>query len=91
MLNWSFRPKWRAASVLLVVTSLGLLAGVLSFDVRQPAVTLAILIALIGSIAAFVLTFSRISHQLHRRQRETSHALETTAEELRQMESGPAG
>lgn len=85
MLNWIFRPKWRAASGLLIVMSLVLLAVVLSFDVRRPAVTLAILIALLGSIAAFVLTFSRISRQLHRREQETSHALETTAEELRQM------
>jgi PAS domain S-box-containing protein len=85
MINSIFRRKWRAGSVLLILTPFVLLVVVLSFDVRRPVLTLAILIALLGSIAAFVLIFSRISRQLRRRQRETSHALETTAEELRQM------
>ena len=84
-LNWIFRPTWRAASMLLMVASLVLLVSVLLFDVQRPAITLAILIALLGSIAIFVLTFSGISRQLRRKQRETTHALETKAEELRQM------
>jgi len=84
-LNWIFRPTWRAVSMLLMVASFVLLVSVLLFDVQRPAITLAILIALLGSIAIFVLTFSGISRQLRRKQRETTHALETKAEELRQM------
>ncbi len=84
-LNWIVRPTWRAASMLLMVASLVLLVSVLLFDVQQPAISLAILIALLGSIAIFVLTLSGISRQLRRKQRETTHALETKAEELRQM------
>ncbi len=83
--NWIFQPKWRAASILLTVASLFLLIAVLFFDVRRPTVTLAILIALLTSIAVFVLTISGISRQLHRREQETTHALEATAEELRHM------
>jgi PAS domain-containing protein len=43
------------------------------------------LIALLGSITVFVLALSRISRQIHRDQRETANALETTEEEFRQM------
>jgi PAS domain S-box-containing protein len=80
-----FRPNWRAGSTLLVLASLVLLIVALLFDVSRPTLTLAILISLLGTIAALVLAFSRTSRRLHHDQRDTASALQSTSNELRQM------
>jgi PAS domain S-box-containing protein len=77
--------KWPSSSILLIVASAVLLVAVLIVDVQRPTITLAILIALLGTISIFLLAVSRLSRQLHRDQRETTNALETTEEEFRQM------
>lgn len=79
------RPKWGFGPFLLMVASLVLLVWTSSFDITQPALTLAILAVLISSIVAFVLAFSQTSRQLHRNQSETSDALQATSDELGQM------
>jgi PAS domain S-box-containing protein len=80
-----FRPNWRAGSTLLVLASLVLLIIALLFDVSQPTLTLAILISLLGTIAALALGFSRTSRQIQHDERDTASALQSTANELRQM------
>jgi PAS domain S-box-containing protein len=85
ILNRIFGFKWRAGPILLIAAPLILLVAALIFDVGRPTLTLAVLIALLSAIATFVLAFSRISRQLHRKERETANALETTAQELREM------
>ena len=73
------------SSVFLIVTSVVLLVAVSIVNVQRPTTTLAMLIALLGSITVFLFAVSRLSHRLHRDQRETASALKTTAEELQQM------
>jgi PAS domain S-box-containing protein len=79
------RTKWRFGSTILVIASLILLAWVSLFDVGQPAITVAILAALLGSITTFVLALSRTSRELHRKQQQTGSALQDTSHDLRQM------
>lgn len=85
ILNRIFGLKRRVGPILLIVAPIILLVAALIFDVRRPTLTLAVLIALLSAIAILVLAFSRISRQLHRKQKETANALQTTAEELREM------
>ena len=73
------------SSVFLIVAAVVLLVAVSIVNVQRPTITLAMLIALLGSISIFLLVVSRLSRQLHRDQRETASALKTTAEELQQM------
>lgn len=79
------RPELRVGSIFLIVAALVLLGWVSVFDVRRPSLTLVILLALLGSIAALVLALWGTSRQLHLDQRKTENALQATSEELRQM------
>ena len=73
------------SSVLLIVASVVLLVAVSIVNVQRPTITLAMLIALLGSITVFLFAVSRLSRRLHLDQRETTSALETTEEEFRHM------
>lgn len=73
------------SSIFVVVAAVVLLVAVSIVNVQRPTITLAMLIALLGSITVFLFAVSRLSRRLHRDQRETASALETTAEELQQM------
>lgn len=73
------------SSVFLIVAAVVLLVAVSIVNVQRPTITLAMLIALLGSITVFLFAVLRLSRRLHRDQRETASALKTTAEELQQM------
>src|SRR3989441_1569527 len=77
--------KWGAGPILLIAASVILLVVVLIANVQRPTITLTLVIAFAVSIAVFVFALTRISRQLHREQRATANALETTEEEFRQM------
>lgn len=85
ILDRILHSKRPPSSVFLIVASVVLLVAVSIVNVQRPTTTLAMLIALLGSITVFLFAVSRLSRRLRRDQRETASALETTAEELQQM------
>ena len=85
ILDRILHSKRPPSSVFLIVASVVLLVAVSIVNVQRPTITLAILIALLGSITVFLFAVSRLSRRLHLDQRETASALETTEEEFRQM------
>jgi PAS domain S-box-containing protein len=79
-------PRVRGiASVVLAVTSVALFVAVLSVNLQSPRVTLLLLVAFAAAIACLLFLLTGFSRQLHRDQRETASALETTEQEFRQM------
>jgi PAS domain S-box-containing protein len=77
--------KWRTGLIILIISSAVLLVAVLLANIQRPTITLSLGIAFAISIGIFVFALTRISRQLHRQQRATVNALETTEEEFRQM------
>ncbi len=78
-------PGRRIASIVLAAASVVLLVSSLVVNVQNSRLSLLMLIAFVAAIVSLVFLLTGFSRQLHRDQRDTVTALQTTEQEFREM------
>jgi PAS domain S-box-containing protein len=78
-------PGGRIASIVLAAASVVLLASSLVVNVQNSRLSLLVLIAFVAAIVSLVFLLTGFSRQLHRDQRATVTALQTTEQEFQEM------